>query len=164
MHHCNSKGKYVGTYVAFLNELGLDDIPDVGGKAANLGELSKAGLRVPDGFSVKCASFDTFLDENRLKDPVHEIVSSIDYSDIKDVQEKTARVREMVCRSPIPPPVRDEILSAYETLTKNGKPPLVAVRSSVATRDLSRSSLPGQMDTYQNVVSSAEFVGHLGLG
>ncbi|MCP4756819.1 MAG: hypothetical protein GY866_38645 [Proteobacteria bacterium] len=146
----------MGTYVAFFDEIGLDAVTDVGGKGANLGELKKVGLRVPPGFSVKRSAFDAFLESNDLQKPIQKIVSEIDYTNINKVQEKTERIRDMVSQASIPDDISLEITSAYDRFSSNGFPALVAIRSSVATTDLSKSSFPGQMDTYHNVKGKEE--------
>ncbi len=143
-------------YVALISSLGLDDIADVGGKGANLGELARAGFLVPPAFSVRVAAYDAFLKSNTLDEPISEIAAGIDYSQIHDVEQKTARIREMLSSAPIPGDIASAISHAYSELDREGGPPLVAVRSSVGTRDASTSSFPGQMDTYHNVRGAGE--------
>jgi len=141
----------MGRYVSFLSEIGLEDLAQVGGKGAHLGQMIRAGFSVPPGFSVKSKSYDSFLDSANLRKPIEEISAAINFRDLVDVEEKTARIREMVSASAIPGELSAEIIAAYEGLYEEGEPPLVAVRSSVGTKDLSRSSFPGQMDTFHNV-------------
>jgi len=77
------KGVRVG-YVAFLDEIGLDDLRQVGGKAANLGHLAAAGYRVPPGFSVKADAFDHFLDSTGLRSSLERALASLDFDDEVD--------------------------------------------------------------------------------
>ena len=141
----------MGKFVSFLTELSRADLAQVGGKAANLGEMTRAGFRVPAGFSVKSSAFEAFLDASGLVVEIDQIAAQIDFHRLADVEEKTARIRSLLCTAQVPSDVASEIRVAYEALQEGDEQPLVAVRSSVGTRDLSRSSFPGQMDTYHNV-------------
>ncbi len=142
-------------FVSPLSAVGRDDLARVGGKGANLGELIRAGFRVPPGFSVRSESHGLFLDTADLRTEVEKVAATIDYDVLEGVQEKTGLIREMICSSPIPDPVAREIAAACELLQEGGGP-LVAVRSSVAAGDLARTSFPGQMDTFHNLRGTHE--------
>jgi pyruvate,water dikinase len=141
----------MGRYVSSLGEIGLEDLAQVGGKGARLGEMIRAGFSVPLGFSVKSEGYERFLDAADLRGVIQEISATIRFRDLKDVEEKTARIRRLISAAPIPPDIETEICQAYEELLRGIEVPLVAVRSSVGTKDSSRSSFPGQMDTFHNV-------------
>lgn len=142
----------MGRYVSSLAEIGLEDLAQVGGKGAHLGQMIRAGFAVPPGFSVQSESYESLLDSAKLEKPIQEISATIDFDDLKDVEEKTARMREIISAARIPADVETEIRKAYEELREGeAEVPLVAVRSSVGTTDLSRSSFPGQMDTFHNI-------------
>ncbi|MBU2686356.1 MAG: hypothetical protein KKF41_02085 [Actinobacteria bacterium] len=144
-------------YVAFLDEIGLEDLRQVGGKAANLGRLTAAGYRVPPGFSVKADAFDLFLESGGLKDSLAEVLRGLNFGDLESVDGAMAEARSRMEEAPIPSGVAEEILTAYGRLTGGGGT-LVAVRSSVGTRDLTASSFPGQMDTYHNIADAEELL------
>jgi rifampicin phosphotransferase len=141
----------LGEYVSFLDETGLDDLRQVGGKAANLGHLTGAGYRVPAGFSVKADAFDLLLSASGLRGEVKRSLDSLDFDDLPAVDAEMDHVRSLIESTPVQPAVETEIREAYAKLTSEDPGALVAVRSSVGTRDLSASSFPGQMDTYHNV-------------
>lgn len=141
----------MGRYVSSLSVIGLEDLARVGGKGAHLGQMIRAGFAVPPGFSVTSEGYESLLDFAHLKKPIEEIAATIDFRNLEDVEEKTARIRQMVSTSEIPGQLTAEIAEAYAALHEEGEPSLVAVRSSVGTKDLSRSSFPGQMDTFHNV-------------
>jgi pyruvate,water dikinase len=142
----------MGRYVSFLNEIGLEDLAQVGGKGAHLGQMIRGGFSVPAGFSIRSDGYEHLLDTADLKGRIEEISSTIDFRDLQDVEEKTARIREMISACEIPRDIVAEITAAYEELCGADETLLVAVRSSVGTKDLSRSSFPGQMDTFHNVL------------
>lgn len=148
----------MGDFVAFLDETGLDDLRQVGGKAANLGHLTGAGLRVPPGFSVKADAFDLFLESGGLAGSLRETLAELDFTDLESVDSEMARARRLMEAAAVPAAVRSEVREAYRELTREKPGALVAVRSSVGTRDLSASSFPGQMDTYHNVADEDEVV------
>lgn len=149
----------LASFIAFFEETGLDDVRQVGGKGANLGHLTRAGQRVPPGFAVKAAAFDLFLSGNDLKERIEEVISGIDPGDLGMMDRGMADVRELMESAPVPQKVEEELRDAYKRLVEGDRTGgLVAVRSSVGTRDLSASSFPGQMDTYHNVKGADEVV------
>lgn len=141
--------------VAFLDEIGLDDLRQVGGKAANLGRLTGAGYRVPPGFSVKADAFDLFLGSGGLADSLATVLAGLDFDDLESVDGALAAARSRMEETPVPARVEEDIRAAYRRLAGDG-PTLVAVRSSVGTRDLAASSFPGQMDTYHNIADEED--------
>ncbi|MDD5224013.1 MAG: PEP/pyruvate-binding domain-containing protein [bacterium] len=145
-------------YTVPLSQISVKDISLVGGKGGNLGELARAGFPVPDGFCIRMIAFEDFLDQNLLPAKINGILGRIDFTDLSDLEVKTQAIRELVSAAPVPPEIRDEIQSAYRSLGRADQLPLVAVRSSVGTKDLSRSSFPGQMDTYYGVKGEDELI------
>ena len=145
-------------FVSPLGAVGEKDLAQVGGKGANLGEMIRAGFPVPSGFSVKSESYARSFDAANLKKPIQEIFSSIDFTDLLDVDRKTARIRALITSARTPRNIETEIREAYEKLLGEIGDPLVAVRSSVGTKDLARSSFPGQMDTFLNVCGIEELL------
>lgn len=137
---------------ANLREVGLDDLERVGGKGANLGHLLKGGFSVPPGFCVLSVSYQDFLAQAELERRVRRILNDLDFRDLPAVEEASARIRDLFLAVPLPAPIEWSIASAYrDLLAEAGEDALVAVRSSVGTRDLSATSFPGQMDTYHNL-------------
>lgn len=133
-----------------IKDLGVNDIPIAGGKAANLGELTSAGFEVPPGFVLTTESYDYFLESNGLEKVLAEVLETIDTSSDATLQEASARLRQAFEGGSIPKDLEDEIVKEYKKLGK-GKYPLVAVRSSATAEDLPTASFAGQQDTYLNV-------------
>ncbi len=137
---------------ASLSEIGLDDVARVGGKGANLGHLLKGGFPVPPGFCVLSEAYESFLAQPDLEHRIRGILDPLDLSDLTAVEEAAARIRELFLSVPLPAPTEWQIAAAYRGLLEEaGADALVAVRSSVGTKDLSVTSFPGQMDTYHNL-------------
>jgi len=139
-------------HVLFLEEVDRTRVREVGGKGAQLGQLIRWGFPVPTGFCVTAAAQDALLDQGGLRDWIRRLALDLRPTPLSTLETNTARIREMIEQAPIPPAVDAEIRRAWKRLcSRSGGEPLVAVRSSVATRDGSRSSFPGQMDTYHNL-------------
>src|SRR5215218_2248084 len=129
------------TYTVWFDEIRKDDIALAGGKGANLGELSHAGLPVPPGFVLTTAAYDAFVDAGGLKDEIVGLASQAD-----DPAE--GKIRALFARGELPDAMADEIRTAYDRLANGGA---VAVRSSATAEDLPGASFAGQQETYLNV-------------
>ncbi|HEY8451406.1 MAG TPA: PEP/pyruvate-binding domain-containing protein, partial [Natronosporangium sp.] len=130
-------------YVVPLSALGRQDTRVAGGKAANLGELVRAGAPVPAGFVLTTAALTAHLDHNRLTARLPELL---------DASPDGAAVRQAVRSAPVPPPVADSLRRAYADLVGGRAGGAVAVRSSATTEDLPGASLAGQYRSVLNVV------------
>jgi len=135
---------------AFFNQLDKNDIPLVGGKGANLGEMTQAGFPVPNGFAVTVESYVRFLEENKILDEINAIVKDTDTDDPEELQRASDRIQRKIKSSKIPEDVAHETVKAYEKLSKKGTD-LVAVRSSATAEDLPGASFAGQQATYLNI-------------
>ncbi len=140
--------------ILWIEELRKEDIPLVGGKNANLGELHGAiGAPVPPGFSITANMYREFMAEADLHEKVHEILKDLDTSNLSTLLQASEQIREMIEKTPIPEHLSNQIVEAYEELARRcGKPDvLVAVRSSATAEDLPDASFAGQQDTFLNV-------------
>jgi rifampicin phosphotransferase len=138
------------TYTAWFGEIRKDDIALVGGKGANLGELSHAGLPVPPGFVVTTGAYDVFVEAGGLKDEIIGLASQPRADDPAAFEAAEEKIRALFARGEIPDDVAAEIRIAYDRLTNaNGR--AVAVRSSATAEDLPGASFAGQQETYLNV-------------
>jgi len=141
-------------FVLWFRDLGKEDIPLVGGKCANLGELlGRIGVPVPDGFAVSAYAYKFFLEKTGADKKIESLLSRMDISDMESLQHASGKIREHIESLPIPKDMEKEILQKYKELCKNtGKENLpVAVRSSATAEDLPGASFAGQQDTYLNV-------------
>ena len=139
--------------VADLRAVGGDLTALVGGKAANLGELGRAGLPVPPGFCVSTEAYELVTAALDLAGVVAAL-DRVDRADPEGRSSLAARVREMVGAADMPSEVARAVSSAYEALPGGPEVP-VAVRSSATAEDLPTASFAGQQDTYLNVVGTA---------
>ncbi|MGO9507268.1 MAG: phosphoenolpyruvate synthase [Mycobacterium sp.] len=143
-------------YVRFFEEIGIDDVPLVGGKNASLGEmfqkLSGQGVRVPDGFATTAEAYRYMLHKAGAWDRLHAELDEIDPADVAALARKGKRAREIVYGAGIPDDLAKEILDAYRKLQQEyGEEVSLAVRSSATAEDLPTASFAGQQDTYLNI-------------
>ncbi len=149
-------------YVMWFDEIGMEDVPLVGGKSASLGEMTRrTGVPVPYGFATTAEAYRYYLKANKIDHSMGEILSEIkDPNDTKTLQSVGARIRKMVASAEMPTDLGKEIVKAYKELGKKAGEanPFVAVRSSATAEDLPDASFAGQQETYLNVRTAEEVV------
>jgi pyruvate,water dikinase len=143
-------------YIRWFEELGVDDVAEVGGKNASLGELYRAltplGVNVPNGFAVTAQAYRDTLTGAGTWPRLKEIISGVDKSDVDDLARRARKARELIYESALPEPIREQIITAYQRMVEEYGPDLsVAVRSSATAEDLPTASFAGQHETYLNV-------------
>ncbi|TMI69421.1 phosphoenolpyruvate synthase, partial [Candidatus Bathyarchaeota archaeon] len=147
--------------VLWLEDVRKEDVPLVGGKCANLGELVAKGSRVPPGFAITAGAFSRFLAETRIGEIIHKTLGNSNGSrDPKQYEEASQEVRKIVESVQMPTDIENEIRRAYQELCqKTGSKSIkVAVRSSATTEDLPDASFAGQQDTFLNVTGEDQLV------
>jgi len=142
-------------WIYALEELGQEHLNLVGRKCANLGEMTKLGMRVPPGFAISVDGFENYMRVTGLGRRIETYFASLGEDLKKSVQKQmdaSRAAKQMIAETPLPAGIADEIVRNYEALcTRCDEPDLpVAVRSSGAV------SMPGQMETYLHVRGSSE--------
>ena len=137
-------------WIVWFRELGMNDVPRVGGKNASLGEmisnLSDAGIRVPDGFATTASAYHAFIENRGLNKQINEQLCNLDINDVNELQETGANLRAMIMDHPLPVELEESIRAGYKELGGS-----VAVRSSATAEDLPEASFAGQQETFLNV-------------
>lgn len=145
-------------YVVWFTDVDKDDIALVGGKGANLGELTKAGLPVPPGFIVTSEAYFDFLEGADLDITIGKMLKNLDVNSTKDLHKAAVDIQKAIMSKPMPSEIAKEISSAYQKLYTSGSTSFyVAVRSSATAEDLPEASFAGQQKTFLNI-SGAENV------
>lgn len=155
------------SHILWFDEITKEDIPLVGGKNANLGELfqnvtkSTSGLfpdekiKVPYGFAVTTYAYKYFIKKNVLSEKIRKTLNGLDTHDIRQLQKIGSTIRSLVIASPFPKDLEEEIREAYRKLAKKESKSVssldVAVRSSATAEDLPNASFAGQQETYLNI-------------
>lgn len=139
--------------ISWFSELGKNDIQEVGGKCANLGEMTNAGIPVPPGFAVTAWAYKKFITDTGIADEIFSILKDVDVNDSDGLNSTTGKVRELMENAKMPKDIEDAIRKAYRELNKKLKldDTWVAVRSSATAEDLPDASFAGQQETFLNV-------------
>ena len=137
-------------YILNFRDVDKDSLPQVGGKNASLGEMIKAGIRVPPGFAVTTESYLNFITETGIKDKILERLSGLNPEDVDALNKTSAAVQELIKTAPMPASVKEAIGEGYAKLCDNCLVDVVpvAVRSSATAEDLPTASFAGQQDTF----------------
>ncbi|MGI5921076.1 MAG: phosphoenolpyruvate synthase [Syntrophomonadaceae bacterium] len=148
-------------FIKWFEELSKQDIAMVGGKGANLGELTQAGIQVPPGFCVTAYAYQHFIKSTGLQEEIRALIAETDIEDTRKLDENTEKIRQLITSTSMPIEIKDEIISAYGKLTGTGNNPRVAVRSSATAEDLPDASFAGQQDTYLNIMGAHDVVSYV---
>jgi len=155
-------GKEEYPLVMWFEELKKDDVPIVGGKCANLGEMLRAGIPVPPGFAVTAYAYKRFIEETKIAEKIYDILDETikDPKDPKQYEEASRKIRALIESTPIPEYLKKEIIENYRKLCKKtkSKEVFVAVRSSATAEDLPGASFAGQQETFLNVKGEDELL------
>ncbi len=143
-------------YIRWFNQLGINDIPLVGGKNASLGEmyrqLADQDVKVPNGFAITAEAYRYLLNQAQAWPTLHQLLDNVDADNVSDLANKAQQARDLVYSAPLPDDLQQEILNAFQQLQQQYPEDLtVAVRSSATAEDLPTASFAGQQDTYLNI-------------
>ena len=143
-------------HVAWLQDLRMKDLPQVGGKNASLGEmigeLSQTGIRVPGGFATTAEAYREFLRADGLDQRIARRIADLKTSDVQALARCGAEIRGWIEQAPFPKDLENAISSYYQELVKSSSSDIsFAIRSSATAEDLPDASFAGQQETYLNV-------------
>ena len=133
--------------VVWFDEVTKKDVPLVGGKGANLGEMTNAHIPVPPGFIVTADAYFNFLRQTKLINKIRELLENIDVNNSKQLQQAAEQAKQIISEGVMPAEIANEIEQAYKKMGKG----LVAVRSSATAEDLPEASFAGQQRTFLNI-------------
>ncbi len=164
--------------ILWFDQVGIADIPLVGGKNASLGEmiqqLKPKGVNIPNGFATTAYAYRSFIKSALLEEKLRELFSDLDVENLKNLRERGKKARSLLLHTPFPQELRDAIATAYQTLcVSTHEPDLdkhptethekyiadVAVRSSATAEDLPDASFAGQQESYLNVTGVEGVIG-----
>ncbi|WP_372771498.1 phosphoenolpyruvate synthase [Pseudoalteromonas sp.] len=143
-------------YILWYQELGMSDVPRVGGKNASLGEmisnLANAGVTVPGGFATTSEAFNEFLDQSGLNNKIHDVLDKLDVDDVNELARVGAEIRQWIIDTPFQSNLDTAIREAYSQLHGDANLDVsFAVRSSATAEDMPDASFAGQQETFLNV-------------
>ncbi len=150
-------------YIKSFNELGLKDLPLVGGKNASLGEmyqnLRSSGINVPDGFATTAQAYREFLNYNQLLTPLRELLLQLDTKKFSNLRQVGSSIRALFLQAEMPLALEEAISHGYKQLTDQyGTGLTLAARSSATAEDLPEASFAGQQETFLNISQESELI------
>ncbi|RME53902.1 phosphoenolpyruvate synthase [Candidatus Woesearchaeota archaeon] len=150
-------------FILWFDQLGIEDVPLVGGKNASLGEmyrnLEPKGVHIPNGFAITAHAYHYLLEKTGAKEQIKLILADLNTKDLHNLQERGEKVRTLIRNLTFPPELQTAIINAYHDLCKEyGINTDVAVRSSATAEDLPDASFAGQQETYLNVRGEAQLI------
>ena len=150
-------------YVAKFESLNKEDIGIAGGKGANLGELTQAGIPVPPGFVVTAETYNKFMNETGILNNIINMLNRLDVNDTKKLQKTAEKIKEIIIDTDIPEDISALIIEAYNELCQRiGEDDVyVAIRSSATAEDLPEASFAGQQDTFLNIKGTKEVIDYV---
>ncbi|CUB02535.1 phosphoenolpyruvate synthase [Marinomonas fungiae] len=145
----------MSNFIKWFSDLRLDDVGEVGGKNASLGEmisnLAELGIQVPNGFATTAYAYQSFLEESGLNQKIHDLLDSLDVDDVHALTQAGKQIRTWIEEAPFSDEFNQEIEQAYAQLSKDNQGASFAVRSSATAEDLPDASFAGQQETFLNV-------------
>ncbi len=141
-----------------FKDLDKHDTPLVGGKGANLGEMTKIGLPVPNGFAVTINAYDSFLAENDIANQIYDILHVTDVDDPAQLDSASRRIQKIIVEAKIPQDVEKAVIAAYKKLSGFMKKSFVAVRSSATAEDSGATSFAGQQASFLDIKGEASLM------
>jgi pyruvate,water dikinase len=149
-------------YILWFEELRKTDIPLVGGKNANLGEMTNAKLPVPPGFAITAYAYKHFITKTDIAPKIYKTITDTvkDTTDPKEYEEASKKIRKLIEATKMPKELETEITNAYKQLNKKTHQTnaFVAVRSSATAEDLPDASFAGQQETFLNTRDTSELI------
>jgi pyruvate,water dikinase len=146
------------SFIARLDELTASDVARAGGKGANLGELTRAGLPVPPGFVLTTDAYREFVETTGIQDVVTGLAGLPASAAPERFENASRRIRDLFAAGAVPEKIAVELDPACRELaapaageSTRTEPASVAVRSSATAEDLAGASFAGQQETFLNV-------------
>lgn len=150
-------------YVAKFEDLNKDDVGIAGGKGANLGELTQAGIPVPPGFVITAETYNKFMNETGIFSNIMNMLDKLDVNDTKKLQKTAEEIKRIIINTDIPEDIAALIIEAYNELCQriDENDAYVAIRSSATAEDLPEASFAGQQDTFLNIKGTNEVIDYV---
>lgn len=145
-------------HIYWFKDVDKDDIPIVGGKGANLGEMTNAGFPVPPGFIVSSEAYFQFIKTHNLAQKIKHLIHTINFDKPESLLQVSSHIKKMIIQEEMSDELVREIFNCYKALGGVLSDVLVAVRSSATAEDLPTASFAGQQETFLNVKGEANLI------
>lgn len=147
-----------GRYIGWFKDIDKGDIPEVGGKGANLGEATQAGFPVPNGFVVKADAYFAFIKENNLSTKIKHLLGTTNFDQAESLHQVSNHIKKLIMAGEVSEELVKQLFENYKSLSGPLSDELVAVRSSATAEDLPNASFAGQQETFLNVQGEANLL------
>lgn len=166
--------------IVWFEEVGKEDVGLVGGKGANLGEMSNARLPIPYGFVLTSNAYFEFIAHNGLAPKIKKFLASVNTDNPHELQQASKEIQKIILEADVPASISKSVVEYYKNLTTKEeeyfsksssvaskftkalkhvyRPVAVAVRSSATAEDLPGASFAGQQETYLNVLGESDLL------
>ncbi len=141
-----------------FSKIRKEDIPLVGGKGANLGEMVSFGIPVPNGFVITAQAYEKVIEHNGLQPVIREIIRQTEVTNEKELEKAAIKIQRLIHTADIPDELVKEIFFNYTHLKPGDSSPLVAVRSSATAEDLPDASFAGQQESYLDIKGESNLI------
>jgi len=141
-----------------FSKIHKEDIPLVGGKGANLGEMYNFGIPVPNGFVITAQAYEKVIEHNALQPVIREIIKQTEITNQKELERSAIKIQRLIQTADIPAELTKEIFESYSSLKPGDKNPLVAVRSSATAEDLPDASFAGQQESFLDIKGESNLI------
>ena len=141
-----------------FSKIHKEDIPLVGGKGANLGEMYNFGIPVPNGFVITAQAYEKVIEHNALQPVIREIIKQTEITNQKELEKSAIKIQRLIQTADIPAELTKEIFESYSGLKPGDKNPLVAVRSSATAEDLPDASFAGQQESFLDIKGESNLI------
>ena len=145
----NEGGFDVSGYILHFHEIDKDSLPRVGGKGANLGEMTRAEFPTPQGFCVTTSAYQAFLQTSDRMEDFFARLEQVAADRLDEIRALGEQIRNHLESLAVPGEIEEAVISAWK---QNGMEKAYAVRSSATAEDLPGASFAGQQETYLNVI------------
>lgn len=141
-----------------FSKIRKEDIPYVGGKGANLGEMYSFGIPVPNGFVITVEAYQNVIEHNALQPVIREIIRQTEVTNQKELEKSAIKIQRLIQTADIPKELVEEIFNSYKNLKPGDTNPLVAVRSSATAEDLPDASFAGQQESFLDIKGESNLI------
>lgn len=149
-------------YILSLTEITKNQIDMVGGKGANLGEMTRAGMPVPEGFCIHVEAYKDYLKENGIQTEIEKMLEAVDWENHEEIEGISRQIQKLMLNQTISSELEQEIIKAYKQLSEeHSKEIPVAVRSSATAEDLPDASFAGQQETFLHILGEQSIMEHV---
>jgi len=130
----------------WFSNLSKESVGEAGGKGASLGEMTRAGIPVPNGYVILASSFEKFLDETDLNVEIDSILEKVNHKEMQSIENASEEIKALIMNAKMPKDIASEIVASFKKLNST----FVAVRSSATSEDSSSAAWAGQLDSFLN--------------